>query len=103
MVKSSYIHRIDDPFKGGYITRHYGTPGTHIHALQMEISKDCYMDDDQVREAVAIADSKVLVEVSGGITLERIDRLAEIGVDLISVGALTHSAAAADVSLLLET
>jgi len=40
-----------------------------------------------------------LLEASGGITLERIRRLAEIGVDVISVGALTHSAPAADISL----
>jgi nicotinate-nucleotide pyrophosphorylase (carboxylating) len=40
-----------------------------------------------------------LVEASGGITLERIPELAEAGVDLISVGALTHSAPAADIGL----
>jgi nicotinate-nucleotide pyrophosphorylase (carboxylating) len=40
-----------------------------------------------------------MLEASGGITLERIRRLAELGVDVISVGALTHSAPAADISL----
>ena len=60
------------------------------------------MDDAQVREAVAIADGRVLLEVSGGITLERIARLAQLGVDIVSVGALTHSAPAADLSLLME-
>lgn len=60
------------------------------------------MNDEQLREAVAVAQGRVLLEVSGGITLERIPRLAELGVDLISVGALTHSAPAADLSLLLE-
>lgn len=43
-----------------------------------------------------------LVEASGGITLERITRLAEMGVDVISVGALTHSAPSADISLELS-
>jgi nicotinate-nucleotide pyrophosphorylase (carboxylating) len=43
-----------------------------------------------------------LVEVSGGITLERIADLARAGVDVISVGALTHSAPAADISLDIE-
>jgi nicotinate-nucleotide pyrophosphorylase (carboxylating) len=43
-----------------------------------------------------------LVEVSGGITLERIPDLARAGVDVISVGALTHSAPAADISLDIE-
>ncbi len=60
------------------------------------------MDDEQVARAVERVrrhPSKVLVEVSGGITLERIPRLSKLGVDLISSGALTHSARAVDISL----
>ncbi|HEV8247722.1 MAG TPA: carboxylating nicotinate-nucleotide diphosphorylase, partial [Polyangiaceae bacterium] len=53
-------------------------------------------------EAVARARGLALVEVSGGITLDRIPELALAGVDLVSVGALTHSAPAADISLELE-
>ncbi len=60
------------------------------------------MDDAQVREAVAALPDSVIIEVSGGITLERIATLAEIGVDVISVGAFTHSAPAADLSLLFD-
>lgn len=45
---------------------------------------------------------RALVEVSGGVALERVAELARAGVDVISVGALTHSAAAADISLDLE-
>lgn len=45
---------------------------------------------------------RALLEVSGNIGLERVTRLAELGVDVISVGALTHSAPAADISLALE-
>jgi nicotinate-nucleotide pyrophosphorylase (carboxylating) len=55
-----------------------------------------------VHEAIASVRRKEpppLVEVSGGITLERIGELAAAGVDLISVGALTHSAKAADIAL----
>ena len=55
-----------------------------------------------VREAVARVHKlpgRPLIEVSGGITLPRIAELAEAGVDLISVGALTHSAKAADIAL----
>jgi nicotinate-nucleotide pyrophosphorylase (carboxylating) len=52
--------------------------------------------------AVARARGKALVEVSGGITLERIPALARAGVDVISVGALTHSAPAADIGLDIE-
>jgi nicotinate-nucleotide pyrophosphorylase (carboxylating) len=42
------------------------------------------------------------LEASGGVTLETVRSVAETGVDYISVGALTHSARALDVSLLLE-
>ena len=49
--------------------------------------------------AVARAKGRALVEVSGGITLERVAALAKAGVDVISVGALTHSAPAADIGL----
>lgn len=53
-------------------------------------------------EALGRARGKALVEVSGGITLERIPELAEAGVDVVSVGALTHSVMAADIGLDLE-
>ena len=55
-----------------------------------------------VVEGVRRARGKALVEVSGGITLERVAELASAGVDVISVGALTHSAPAADIGLDLE-
>jgi nicotinate-nucleotide pyrophosphorylase (carboxylating) len=42
------------------------------------------------------------VEISGGVTLDRIAALADTGADFVSVGALTHSAPAADISLELE-
>jgi nicotinate-nucleotide pyrophosphorylase (carboxylating) len=46
-----------------------------------------------------MARGKVLTEASGGITLDRIAALSSIGVDYISVGALTHSAPAVDIGL----
>jgi nicotinate-nucleotide pyrophosphorylase (carboxylating) len=63
------------------------------------------MDLDTMREAVRRARAAIpaiVIEASGGITLERARPVAETGVDLISVGALTHSAPAADLSLELE-
>ncbi|HEY6873186.1 MAG TPA: carboxylating nicotinate-nucleotide diphosphorylase [Geobacteraceae bacterium] len=60
------------------------------------------MDLDAMREAVRLIDGKALVEASGGVNLETIRRIAEAGVDIISVGALTHSARAMDISMLLE-
>ncbi len=57
------------------------------------------MPDNLMKEAVCIIGEKALIEASGGITLERVRQVAELGVNLISVGALTHSAQALDISL----
>ncbi len=57
------------------------------------------MDDAMVAQAVQIAAGNVQLEVSGNVTLERLPRLAQIGVDFVSMGALTHSARAMDLSL----
>lgn len=57
------------------------------------------MDDAKVKAAVAIAAGKVELEVSGGVTAERLPKLATLGVDYVSMGALTHSARAMDLSL----
>ena len=56
-------------------------------------------DDAAVREAVAYVAGRAILEASGGITLSRITTLAEAGVNVISVGALTHSAPAVDLGL----
>ncbi|MBZ4423020.1 carboxylating nicotinate-nucleotide diphosphorylase [Myxococcus sp. RHSTA-1-4] len=57
------------------------------------------MDDAQIREAVKLTNGRVPLEVSGGVTLDRLPRLAKLGVDFVSMGALTHSARAMDLSL----
>jgi nicotinate-nucleotide pyrophosphorylase (carboxylating) len=57
------------------------------------------MPPGQLREAVAIAAGRARLEVSGGITLETVRAVAETGVDAISIGALTHSVRALDISL----
>ena len=56
-------------------------------------------NDDQVRDALAFVDGRAIVEVSGGITLERVAALGALGVDVISVGALTHSSPSCDLGL----
>lgn len=56
-------------------------------------------DDGAVKEAVARNRGRALLEVSGGVTLARIASLSKLGVDAISVGALTHSARAVDIGL----
>jgi nicotinate-nucleotide pyrophosphorylase (carboxylating) len=60
------------------------------------------MTNDQMREAVALTAGRAELEASGGVSLDTVRGIAETGVDFISVGALTHSAPALDVSLILE-
>jgi nicotinate-nucleotide pyrophosphorylase (carboxylating) len=57
------------------------------------------MSNEEMSAAVKLCAGRAVTEASGGITLERIRDLGEVGVDVVSVGALTHSAPAADISL----
>ncbi|MBA7602884.1 putative nicotinate-nucleotide pyrophosphorylase [carboxylating] [subsurface metagenome] len=70
-------------------------------ALEMKV--DIIMLDnmnlDTMREAVKIVKGRTLIEASGGITLEKVRKIAQTGVDLISVGALTHSVKSLDISM----
>jgi nicotinate-nucleotide pyrophosphorylase (carboxylating) len=56
----------------------------------------------ELAAAVKLSGGRAELEASGGITLDTVRAVAETGVDFISVGALTHSAPALDVSLLLD-
>jgi nicotinate-nucleotide pyrophosphorylase (carboxylating) len=60
------------------------------------------MDPAALRAVVARVDGRAELEASGGVTLETIREIARTGVQFVSVGALTHSAPALDLSLLLE-
>ncbi len=57
---------------------------------------------DDMRTAVNLIAGRALVEASGGVNLETVRSIAETGVDIISVGAVTHSARAMDISMLLD-
>lgn len=57
------------------------------------------MTTEQMKKCVEIAEGKAVLEASGNVTLERMREIAETGVDIISVGALTHSVKAFDISL----
>jgi nicotinate-nucleotide pyrophosphorylase (carboxylating) len=58
---------------------------------------------DEMKKAVKLINSKCKVEASGGVNLETVQSIAETGVDFISVGALTHSVKALDISLEITT
>ena len=90
----------------------------HVHSLEVEVDRLDQleeslgagvqivlldnMDTPAVREAVAFVAGRALVEVSGGVCLERVRELAEAGVDIISVGALTTGAPWLDLGLDVE-
>jgi nicotinate-nucleotide pyrophosphorylase (carboxylating) len=60
------------------------------------------MNIEDMRKAVKSIHGRALIEASGGITLDNVRAVAETGVDFISIGSLTHSARALDISLELE-
>ena len=57
------------------------------------------MDMTQIKTAVEIINKRAEIEISGGVTKDKLKKLAETGVDIISVGALTHSAVSVDMSM----
>lgn len=60
------------------------------------------MNDEHLAEALKLIPDSIQTEASGNMNLHRISKVAKLGVDFISVGALTHSAPSADVSLLFD-
>jgi len=69
----------------------------------LEAGVDTIMLDNMglydIKKAVTLIGGRALVEVSGGVVLDRLSELANTGVDIISIGALTHSASAVDISM----
>lgn len=69
----------------------------------LDVSVDVIMLDNMclqdIQQAVKLIDKQALIEVSGNVTLARLDELAATGVDIISSGALTHSVEAVDISM----
>ena len=94
---------------------HIKTRISHLQKIEVEVSDldqvkealeanvDVIMLDNmtinQIKEATAFIDKRAVVELSGGITKGDIKSLADTGVDIISVGALTHSARCVDISM----
>jgi len=60
------------------------------------------MGTDDITEAVERADGRARIEISGGVTLDRIAELSTTGADFVSIGSLTHSAPAIDISFEIE-
>ncbi len=81
-------------------------PDVETALLAIEAGADIVMLDNMpvaaMREAVEAAGGRALLEASGGVSLETVREIAATGVDLVSAGALTHSAPALDISLGVE-
>jgi N-formylglutamate deformylase len=50
-----YVTRRNDPYAGGYVTRHYGRPARHVHAIQIEIARGLYMDEATLERRAGLA------------------------------------------------
>jgi nicotinate-nucleotide pyrophosphorylase (carboxylating) len=61
------------------------------------------MDCEEMKRAVEITNKRALLEASGNVTEENIRQIAETGVDIISLGALTHSVRCFDISMKIKT
>ena len=113
LIKDNHIAACPDGVGGAILAARRGAP----HSLRVEVETENLdqvrealeagadailldnMSPDELRAAVALIDGRAVAEASGGITLETVRAVAETGVDLISVGALTHSAPSLDLGL----
>ena len=95
IAQASHTIRVEVEVESLAQVREAVAAGAHIIMLDN-------MDVDTMREAVGIIDGRASVEASGGINMTTVRAVAETGVDLISIGGLTHSTEALDISLDLE-
>jgi nicotinate-nucleotide pyrophosphorylase (carboxylating) len=112
LIKDNHI-KAAGSIQGAIVLARANTP----HTLKIEVETECLaeveealsagadailldnMTAEQMQKAVDFVKGRVLLEASGGIDLETVETVAKTGVDLISIGALTHSAPSADLSL----
>ena len=117
LVKDNHLMTIEDGSADLLVSRLRAARRSMPHTVKMEVEVDRLeqiepalaggadillldnMDPTQLQQAVDLIAGRALAEASGGITLDRVQAVAASGVDLISVGALTHSVRALDISL----
>ena len=116
LIKDNHIAACGGIIKAVDLIR---TRVSHLSKIEVEVSSlnqvkdaldagaDVIMLDNmnikQIKEAIALIAGKAAVEVSGGVTKSWIKLVEDAGVDIISVGALTHSAVCVDISMRIET
>lgn len=115
MFKENHILMFKKPFKEQLIETHQKFPGIKItvecQTLE-QVKEACEapiqqilldnMSTEDIQKAVELIPAHIASEASGNMTLERLKRVAETGVNFISMGAITHSAPVADISFLLN-
>ena len=113
MVKDNHISLMGGITAAVERIRRHCDLAIEVEASTLEQVKECVslnvhrilldnMNNDLLKQALTLIPSSIKTEASGNMTLDRVRSVAEIGVDYISVGALTHSAPTADVSLLFD-
>ncbi len=116
LIKDNHIQAVGSPAEavrrartrvGGEITVEVEIERLEELEEVIKAGADVVMLDNMLpsamRAAVEIADGRVLLEASGGITLKTVREVAESGVDLISIGGITHSSPSLDVALDFST
>jgi nicotinate-nucleotide pyrophosphorylase (carboxylating) len=112
LIKDNHLRYVGSVAEAVRRARAAAKPGIRVEVEAADVSQvrdalaagaDMIMLDnmtiEMMREAVALAAGRVPLEASGNMSLDRVRAVAETGVDFISVGALTHSARAVDISL----
>ena len=62
LEKEGFIVKRNRPYAGGFTTHHYGTPDDHVHALQIELNRALYMDEENVTRLPELEDIKKRIE-----------------------------------------
>ena len=113
MVKDNHISLMGGITAAVERIRRHCDLAIEVEASNLDQVKECVslnihrilldnMNNETLKQALKLIPTNIKTEASGNMTLDRVRSVAEIGVDYISVGALTHSAPTADVSLLFD-
>lgn len=113
MIKDNHISIVGGITKAVERIRRHCDLAVEVEASTLEQIKECVslnverilldnMNNELLKESLKLIPPHIKTEASGNMTLERVRSVADIGVDFISVGALTHSAPTADISLLFD-
>lgn len=113
MIKDNHISLVGGITKAVDRIRRHCDLAIEVEASNLDQIKECVslnvqrilldnMSNDLLKSALKLIPPHIKTEASGNMTLDRVRSVAELGVDYISVGALTHSAPTADVTLLFD-